>query len=140
MRVLGLDFGEKRIGVAMGEAETGLAFPLTTIECTSGSAAVETILRLATENDVSTIVVGMPFTLSGKRGPQAREVSRFTESLRSRTVLPVETVDERHSTTEAERLLQHAGVEPSRDRARVDAAAATVILQTYFDSTAARDR
>lgn len=134
MRVLALDFGERRIGVAFSDPTRMLASPLTTLTRGRGGSDVEEVLRLAAENDVLEIVVGMPVSLSGRMGPQAYRVARFVDALRRATDIPVLTADERYSTVQAERSLRESGVEPSRDRARVDAAAAAVILQSYLDS------
>ena len=111
-----------------------LASPLTTLTRSCGDSDVGQVLRLAAENDVVEIVVGMPVSLSGRMGPQTGRVARFVDALRRATDIPVLTADERYSTVQAERSLRESGVEPSRDRARVDAAAAAVILQSYLDS------
>jgi putative Holliday junction resolvase len=134
LRVLALDVGEKRIGVALGDPTGLLASPLTTISRTGESADVDEVLRLARQHEVSEIIVGLPLSMSGAVGPQAKLVSGFTDVLADRVDVPVKSVDERLSTVEAERLLRESGVKPSRDRARVDAAAAAVILQSYLDS------
>ena len=134
MRVLALDVGDKRIGVALCDPEERLATPLTTVERTGESSDVDEVLRLAGEHDAGEIVVGLPISLSGHRGTQARRVEEFARRLTERASIPVKPVDERLSTVQAERLLRESGVEPSRDRARVDAAAAAVILQSYLDS------
>ena len=135
MRVLALDVGEKRIGVALSDPSGVLAFPLTTLPSASQSQDVGAVLRLAAERDVELILVGLPLSLSGRMGPQASLVARFAESLASQAEVPVKTVDERFSTVEAERLVRDAGGRPARQRARVDAEAASVILQSYLDST-----
>ena len=134
MRVLALDVGDKRIGVALCDPEENLASPLTTVERTGESSDVDEVLRLADEHDAGEIVVGLPISLSGHRGTQARRVEGFARRLAERANIPVKSVDERLSTVQAERLLRESGIEPSRDRARVDAAAAAVILQSYLDS------
>ena len=134
MRVLALDFGERRIGVALSDPTRMLASPLTTLSRGRDGSDVAEVLRLAAENDVGEIVIGMPVSLSGRRGPQADRVTRFAEALRRATDIPVLSADERYSTVQAERSLRESGVEPSRERSRVDAAAAAVILQSYLDS------
>ena len=134
MRVLALDVGERRIGVALSDPTATLATPLTTLvrgeEPWDGAA----VLRLIDEHGVEEIVVGLPIEMSGRLGPQARIVADFSRLLAERTSVPIRSVDERLSSVQAERLLRDAGVEPSRDKARVDAAAAAVILQAYLDS------
>ena len=131
---MALDVGRKRIGVALSDPSGLLAYPLTTIERSSQSVDIDSVLSLAAEHDAEEIVVGLPLSLSGEEGPQARQVARFIEGLTDRAVVGVRALDERYSTVEAERLMRQAGEQPSRDRARVDAVAATVILQAYLDS------
>ena len=135
MRVLALDVGERRIGVAVGETDLRLASPVTAYaRVRDASHDVAAVLRIAAEHEADEIVVGLPLSLSGDAGPQAQAVSRFARQLARASDLPVKTFDERHSTAEAERRLLDAGASPSRDRSRLDAAAATVILQAYLDS------
>jgi len=78
-------------------------------------------------------VIGMPLSLDGRAGPQAKKVEAFVKALRRATALPLDTEDERFSTAEAERLMRLAGREPSRHKGELDAAAAAVILQEYLD-------
>ena len=134
MRVLGLDFGQRRMGVALSDSEGILASPLTTVTCETDSERIDAVLDLVARNDVQAIVVGAPISLSGRTGPQAGLVSRFVRGLAARVAVPVTTIDERYTTVEAERLLRQAGRRPSRDRARVDAVAAALILQSYLDA------
>ena len=137
MSILGLDVGNKRIGVAMSEGS--VAVPLTTILRKRDSSAIEEILTLVREYEADEIVVGMPLSLSGEAGQQAERTARFAEALAKNTSVPVSYEDERYSSVEAERLMRESGAKPSRDKARVDAAAAAVILQSYLGSKRARD-
>ena len=134
---MALDVGRARVGVAMSAPTALLASPLTTVALPE-SQRVDALLRLAEEHAADEIVVGMPLSLSGRRGAQAQEVARFVEALAAASSLPVTTFDERYSTVEASRLRRQVGAEPSRDRPRLDAAAAAVILQSYLDSRSAR--
>ena len=138
MRLLALDVGDRRIGVAISDSLGILASPLATIRRRSEERDMRAVLDLADEREAGGIVVGMPLSLSGERGPQARRVERFRDALAARTRLPVAEHDERYSTAEAERLLRETGADPSKDRARLDAAAAAVILQAYLDANRAR--
>lgn len=133
-RVLALDLGEKRTGVAMSDPSGLLASPLTTIQNRSGSEDFDAVEALIAEHHVRKIVVGVPLSLSGHAGAQARRAEEYAHTLSQRTGVPVTTVDERYSTAEAERKLREAGARPSTQRARVDAAAAAVILQSYLDA------
>ena len=134
MRILALDVGEKRIGVALCDPTELLASPLTTITRTEESSDVDEVLRLVAQHDAGEIIVGLPVSLSGRMGPQAERVAEFADLLVERATIPVKSVDERLSSVQAERLLRESGIKPSRDRARVDAAAAAVILQAHLDS------
>ena len=134
MRMLALDVGNRRIGLAACDSGESVAVPVATIEHTSHARDIEAILAAAAERQVDRIVVGMPLSLSGDMGPQARKVARFVQKLAAETDTPVEAVDERYSTAEALRLMAEAGAGRPRERGRVDAAAAAVILQSYIDS------
>ena len=133
MTILCLDVGDRRIGLAVSDPGNLLASPLGAIRRTRRARDVDSVLAHAAERRADRVVVGMPLSLDGRAGPQAKKVESFIEALRRRTGLPVHTVDERFSTAEAERLLRQAGVQPSREREKVDAAAAAVILQEYLD-------
>jgi len=124
--VLAFDFGLKRIGVAVGEAELGTAHPLPGIAA-PGFAAIE---RLVREWQPSTLVVGLPVAAHGEHALAGR-VQRFARQLAGRFRLPVETVDERYSSVEAERRLRGAKRKP------VDSVAAQILLEQYFHGRAA---
>lgn len=134
-RVLGLDLGDARIGVAISDDGRRLAVPLGTVR-TGAPADVKAIGEIAREHDVSLVVVGHPLLLSGRAGERAHHAERFADTLRA--VLGVEVVlhDERLSTVEAERALRQAGVNGRDRRGTVDRSAATVILQSWLDSAA----
>lgn len=134
MRVMALDVGEKRIGVALSDPTGLLATPLTTIVRRGVPSDFDQVLRFAAEREVDEIIVGLPISLSGRREAQANRVAEFIAGLAERTTLPITSVDERYSSVQAERMIRETGAKPSRDRARVDAAAAAVILQSFLDS------
>ncbi len=133
MKSLGLDYGERRIGTALSDAEGRMAFPRGAILHTTLEKDLEAILRLAREEGAERIVVGLPRSLNGGLGPAAQRVQAFCDALRHRSAVPVETWDESFSTVEASEALRQAGVQPSRHKARVDAAAAAVTLQRWLD-------
>ena len=133
MRALGLDIGEKRIGVALSDPRGILATALTVLETKSEDDALKRIAALAQEHDVENIVVGMPFSLDGSLGPQARRVQSFIDTLSQRTKLPVVTWDERFSTVDAERVLVEAGVKREKRKKHLDSVAAAIVLQGYLD-------
>ena len=131
MRVLGLDVGDRRIGLALSDPTGMLASPFGFVE--RGPSDIADILRVAQENEVEEIVVGMPLSMSGDSGAQAGKVRGFVRELRSKTDLPIKTVDERLSTVQAQGMLRQSGRRRQRDRGELDAAAAAVILQAYLD-------
>ena len=133
MRTLGLDIGEKRIGVALSDSEGILATALTVIERKSDDTALKNIIALAEEHEVERIVVGLPISLDGSVGPQAQRVQSFADALNERTELPVVTWDERFSTSDAERVLMEAGLKRDKRKKRLDSVAAAFILQGYID-------
>ena len=141
-RILAIDPGEKRIGVAAGDLRTRVAVPLTTIE--PGADPVEAVARLAEEEGAEAIVVGLALSLSGALGPQAQRAQSLADALARRLHIPVHTWDERLTSAEARTRLSRPdgrasarGGRPSRaKRARgdVDALAAAIILQAFLDS------
>lgn len=133
MRALGLDVGERRIGAAVSDPEGILAMPLAAIEARSEDEAVERIAALAREHEVGRVVVGLPLSLDGSPGPQARRVKSFADALAERIELPVVTWDERLSTVAAGRALADAGVRRGKRKRRLDSTAASLILQGYLD-------
>ena len=138
MRIMALDVGDRRIGVALSDPTGLLATPLTAVDrLDARPSEFDEIISLAQENDVEAIIVGMPVTLAGRLGYQARQVRDFISELSDRTSLPIETVDERYSTVQAQRMLNESKHRPSgdrnQDRGHLDASAAAVFLQSYLD-------
>jgi putative Holliday junction resolvase len=131
-RVLGLDLGDARIGVAISDDDRRLAVPLGTVR-TGAPADVRAIAALVREQAVTAIVVGHPRSMSGDVGPAAAKAERFAEALASGLEVPVALQDERLSTVEAERALRAAGIGGGARRGVVDRTAATVILQAWLD-------
>ena len=139
MRVVGLDLGERRIGVAVSDTSGTLARPLTTIERGSSDAdAVErlhaVIAELAAEDEVSSVVVGLPTRLDGSSNRQTARVGTMVTLLSARLTIPVVTADERLSSREAEERLSIREKDWRKRKAKLDAAAAAVILQDYLDA------
>jgi putative Holliday junction resolvase len=135
-RVLGLDLGDARIGVAISDDDRRVAVPLGTVR-TGAPADVRAIAGLVGEHDVSLVVVGHPLLLSGVAGERAHHAERFADALESFLHVPVLLHDERLSTVEAERGLRAAGATGRKQRAVVDRSAATVILQSWLDAARA---
>lgn len=133
-RALGLDVGDRRIGVALSDPTGTLATPLAAIDRRAAQGGIEAVARLARENEATAIVVGMPVSLDGSIGPQAQSVQSFISALSEVCPLPVHIVNEQYTSAEAERRLRDVGVEPSREPGRVDALAAAIILQEWLDA------
>lgn len=129
-RTLGLDVGDRRIGVALSDPQGILASPVTIIERTDDATDVKAILDIASRNAVARIIVGLPVSMDGTIGAQAEKVKTFTEELRRRTKVLVEFRDERLSTVSAKRLKLSGGKDK---KVRHDAMAAAVVLQSYLD-------
>ena len=144
MRALGLDVGDRRIGLAFGDTDVPIALSAGVIERTATDADVEAVLREARLRDAGVLVVGMPYTLRGTRGPQAEVVEAFVAALRAASDLDVVTVDERFSTAEAQRGMAEARGPAGRGKARRpatgadDAAAAAVIVTRWLAGGGAR--
>ena len=130
-RSLGLDVGDKRIGVALSDPGGILASPLTIINCQDNRVDIETIIDIVTQNQVGQIIVGLPRSMDGSIGKQAEKVKTFAQELRNHTEVPIEFRDERLSTVSAKRLMQ--GVRKSNKKTRHDAIAAALVLQSYLD-------
>ena len=132
-RVMGLDIGEKRIGVALSDSLRIIAGALTVVDRVTDDAALKQIIDLARENEVERIVVGMPRSLDGSLGKQAQAVQSFVDLLKERTDIPVVTWDERLSTVAAERTMLETGMKRDKRKKHRDSLAAAIILQGYLD-------
>lgn len=133
-RCLGIDFGTRRIGVAISDESATIAFPAGIIENTGPAQAVEAVGRTAREKGAGTIVVGMPLGLNGAKGMAAENVERFIERLKESLALPVVAWDERLTTKIAERAMIAGGLRRSRRKECIDSATAQIILQSYLDA------
>jgi putative Holliday junction resolvase len=145
--VLAVDYGRARIGLAIADSETRMAQPLSTLERINRNEDMRRLRELVREHAVKQIVVGLPLRLDGTRGEMAEETERFAQRLRKQIGVPVEMVDERLTSWEAERLLEEVqgrfirdeklsgGKKPKNAQAKmtVDAVAAAVILKEYLD-------
>jgi len=133
MRTLGIDHGEKRIGLAVSDALGIAAHGLPTLENRSPQETIAAIRRIIAERNISEIVVGLPLNMDGSKGPQAQAALAFADSLRP-LGLPVHLVDERLTSERARRTLRESGLARSKQRRRVDRMAAQFILQTHLDT------
>jgi len=133
MRYLGLDIGDRRIGVAMSDPSGILASPLTIIERNDDREAVEAIIRIAKESEVGGVIIGLPRSLNGSLGTQAQKVTGFTDKLRAALSIPVDFRDERLSTVSARRGMKETMSKKARRETKDDAIAAAIILQNYLE-------
>lgn len=131
--VLAFDFGEKRIGVAVGEHLLGIAHPLTTIASEVNDERFRAIGALITEWHPSLLVVGLPLSLDGEEHAVTLLCKKFARRLEGRFGLPVVLIDERLSSAEASQSLKQAGIGGRKQKPMLDQVAAQTILQSYFD-------
>jgi len=137
MRSLGLDIGDKRIGIALSDPMGILASPLLVFEHKNDAVDITFILQILRQNQAEIIIVGLPQSMNGTLGPQAEKVKLFAEKLIERSPVPVEFRDERLTTVEAKRMINEAGSKKSINgkKREYDSAAAAVILQSYLNET-----
>lgn len=134
MRVLGLDIGSVRVGVAVSDPSGRIASPLTVLDARALAGDVTPLVRLAEDYESECLVVGLPLTLSGDEGPQAAEVRTAAVRLATAAGLPVEFADERLSSEEARRMMSASGMSEKEQRGSVDKVAAAIILQGWLDA------
>lgn len=133
MRTLGLDLGERRIGVALSDPLGLTAQRLTVIERRDAPADLARIRALVATHQVAVIVVGLPLTLRGRAGPQAQKARAFVAALQRHLRTPVKLVDERLTTVQGQRALAETGTSSRKRRALIDQVAAQLILQHFLD-------
>ncbi|ABE50367.1 MULTISPECIES: Holliday junction resolvase RuvX [Methylobacillus] len=134
--VLGFDFGEKRIGVAIGEHLLGIAHPLVTIDAEANDKRFAAIAGLIEEWQPEMLVVGLPSYLNGDEHALTQLCRKFARRLEGRFNLPVQLVDERLSSAEASQTLKQSGISGRKQKSVLDQVAAQHILQSYFDGLA----
>ncbi|MDP2991418.1 MAG: Holliday junction resolvase RuvX [Kiritimatiellota bacterium] len=133
-RYLGVDYGERRVGLAISDELGMMALPLDILPVQGTKQVIRDVLRLCQEKQVAVIVVGLPLNMDGSRGPAVEAVERFVLQLRRQAGWPVEVWDERMSSRQVERMLIDADVSRSKRKGLVDKLAAQVILQSYLDA------
>lgn len=134
MRILALDVGDKRIGVALSDPTGVLATPYSVYPRRAMQKDIEAILRLAVEQRAEALLVGIPVSVDGTINDQARRVRRFHDALAAQAAVPVLTYNERFSSVEADQRMLAAGMSLERQKAFRDAVAAAVFLQWYLDA------
>jgi putative Holliday junction resolvase len=133
-RTLGVDYGERRVGLAISDELGLLALPLDILPVQGSKQVIRDVLCLCQERQVAVIVVGLPLNMDGSRGPAVEAVERFVQELRRQGGRPVEVWDERMSSRQVERMLIDSDVSRSRRKGIVDKLAAQVVLQSYLDA------
>jgi putative Holliday junction resolvase len=139
MRRLGLDIGEKRIGVAVSDPSGSVATPVTVLDARRLSADLGPLRRLVDDYEAVELVVGLPLTMSGDEGRQAAAVRLYADALSERLGIPVAYHDEWLSSSSAERAMGETGARSRQRRGSVDMVAATLVLQGYLDARRAPD-
>ena len=133
-RTLALDYGDRRIGIALSDELGLVARPLMTLTRSSWPADLGKLRALIHEHEVRRIVIGMPLDMDGGRGGRARLTETFIEKIRAATRLPVIAWDERLTTVQAERILISGDVSRARRRTVIDQVAAVILLQSWLDA------
>lgn len=134
MRRIALDIGSARIGVAVSDADGRVATPLKVLDARTIVSDPSPLVRLVEDYEAAELVVGLPLSMDGTEGPQARETRRVSAVLAKHVRIPVVFHDERLSSVEAERAMASQGVGERHRRGSVDMVAASIILQGYLDS------
>jgi len=133
-RILAVDIGEKRIGLALSDLTGTIAAPLIVIQHINRLIDAAQIAQLSSEHQVRQIVVGIPINENNRDNPQIRHVMKFMDALKDQTSIPVVTWDESFSTNNAQRVRQQMGVSKKDRSGHLDDLAAAIILQSYLDS------
>ena len=133
VRILAVDPGTTRLGLALSDPTGTIASALVTLPAEPVATLVQRLAETARAHEVTRIVVGLPIRMDGSRGPEASAAAKLADDLRAATRVPVETLDERLTTAAAERLLIKAGMKREKRRQTVDRVAATILLQSYLD-------
>ena len=137
-RILGIDYGERLIGLALSDPTGIIARPLLTLDQKEDNDWNSTLLAICQEQEVGSIVVGYPLNMKGEKSPQTDKVDQFILLLKKITPLPVHTYDERLTSVAAKRELVRQGIKTGHDKGAVDQTAAALLLQDYLDAKALR--
>jgi putative Holliday junction resolvase len=133
MRYLGIDFGIKRVGLAISDPEGRMAFPLTTIIRTTRDEFFARLMQLIREKNIEAIVVGLPIGLDGQETLTTRQVHNFIASLKRRTAIPIHTVNEALTSYEAENRLKRQGIKGKKRKKYLDELSAVLILESFLN-------
>jgi putative Holliday junction resolvase len=139
IKILGIDPGDRRVGLAIADSGLGIATGFGVIEYGGKKRFIEKIGSIASEEDISLIVMGLPMNMNGSEGEAAKKSRRLAESIKEKLNIEVELVDERLTTHQAIKHLHEAGGKTGSDKGRVDMLSAIVILQSYLDGKASKE-
>jgi len=134
MRILALDHGTKRIGVAVSDELKMIAQPLEFIPAEPFEDAITRLKAILREKEVELVLIGMPRNMDGSYGPAALKVQEFVAVLKDKIVVPIQTWDERLTSAQAQRFLIEGNVRRQQRKEKVDKTAAAILLQSYLDS------
>jgi len=134
MRIMGLDFGTKRIGVAISDPECSMAHPLDTVEVRTDGSHMDKIQVIAREYSIAKVVIGLPYNMDGSIGPSGEKVLLWAEEIKTLLEVPVVFWDERLTTSQAHEFLIGLKVKGKKRKLVVDKIAAGIILKDYLDS------
>ena len=136
MRIMALDIGEVRVGIAISDPGERVASPVTVLPSAEVKACAKPFMRVLEDWEPELLVSGLPYTLSGEEGPQAARIRAFAAEVSKRTGIPVEFSDERLSSTEAKRSLREKGMSEREMRGKIDMIASSIFLQSWLDARA----
>ncbi len=139
IRILGIDPGDKRVGLAIADSSLGIATGFGVIEYTGRKRFLEKLGLIASDENISLIVMGLPMNMNGSEGEAAKKSRRLAESIKERLNIEVELVDERLTTYQAIKQIHETGGKSGTDKGRVDMLSAVVILQSYLDDKASKE-
>jgi len=135
MRILALDHGTKRIGVAVSDATKSIAQPLVCLPAEPFVDFLARLKKLLVEQEIEFVLVGLPRNMDGSYGPAAQKIEAFVAVLRSALTIPIQTWDERLTSSQANRILIQGNVRRQQRKEKVDKVAAAILLQSYLDGT-----
>lgn len=133
MRILGVDYGEKRIGLALSDPLGFTAQGLETLANQSKNQVLNGLLEICHKNEVTEVVIGLPINMNGSVGPKAKEILDLIPELEKKLQIPIKTWDERLTSRQAGRLMIEEGLSRSKQKKQSDRLAATLILQSYLE-------
>jgi putative Holliday junction resolvase len=136
MRIMALDIGEKRIGIAISDPQERVASPLVVLDAVQVERGERPFTRLLEDWEPELFLCGLPLTLNGEEGPQAQRVRKVAQAISARFHIPIEFADERLSSREAKRILREEGLDERSMRGKIDMIAASVFLQAWLDEKA----